>query len=95
MRMCNLGPEVISPFHAQLNRACTFKLLIKTKMLKNIDFYCFQTLRFCINHVIKCQNVENCWHLNIYEHDKFHAQLSDLDKYIVSSTNIVVHGKAT
>ena len=23
-----------------------------------------------------CQNANNCWHFNIYELDKFHAQLS-------------------
>ena len=27
---------------------------IKTKMLKNIDFSCFQTLRCCIYHADKC-----------------------------------------
>ena len=28
----------------------------------------FQTFRCCIYHA-------NCWHSNIYEHDKFHVQL--------------------
>ena len=31
-----------------------FQLLITTKMLKNIDFFCFQTLRCCIYHANKC-----------------------------------------
>ena len=25
---------------------------------------------------IKCYNANNCWHFNIYEQEKFHAQLS-------------------
>ena len=37
----------------------------KTKMLKNKDIARFQAPRCC-----------NCWHVNIYEHDIFHAQLS-------------------
>ena len=36
-------------YHAQ-----KFQLLIKTKMLKNKDFSCFQTIRFCIVHANKC-----------------------------------------
>ena len=24
----------------------------------------------------KCENANNCWHCNIYEQEKFHAQLS-------------------
>ena len=50
-----------------------FQLLTKTKMLKNKDFSCFQTLRYSIYHAHKCQNANDCWHFNIYEHDKFYA----------------------
>ena len=38
----------------------------KNKNTENKDL-CFHILRHCIYH---------CWHFNIYEHDKFHAQLS-------------------
>ena len=36
----------------------------------------YQTLTCCINRANKCKNVNNCCHVNIYEHDKLHAQLS-------------------
>ena len=49
------------------------QMLIKTKMLKNKDISCFQTLRCCIYRANKCLNANNCWHFNIYEHDTFHA----------------------
>ena len=47
---------------------------LKTEKNKELSF--FQTLRCCIYHANKCLNANNCWHFNIYEHDKFHAQLS-------------------
>ena len=50
-----------------------FQLLIKTKMLKNEDLNCLQTLRCYFYHANKSNN---CLHFNIFEHDKFHAQLS-------------------
>ena len=36
-----------------------FQLLIKTKMLKNQNFSCFQTLRCFIYHANKCKIVNN------------------------------------
>ena len=42
----------------------------KTKMLTNKDFSYFQTLSCFIYHAIFLG------HINIYEHDRFHAQLS-------------------
>ena len=45
---------------------------IKAIMLTN----CFKSLRCCIYHANKCLNANNCWHFNIYEQDKFCAQLS-------------------
>ena len=36
-------------------------------------------LRYAYNAVFPvhiCQNANNCWHFNIYEQEKFHAQLS-------------------
>ena len=53
-------------------------------MLKNKDFLGFKILRRCIYHANKCLNANDCWHFNIYEHDKFNAQLIlVLQKYLV------------
>ena len=68
------GPEVIKLFSCSTQLSMEFQMLIKSKLLKNKDFSCFQMLRCCIYHAHKYQN--DCWHFNIYEHDKFHAQLS-------------------
>ena len=53
-----------------------FQMLIKTKIPTNEKVSCFKSLRSCIYHANKCLNANNCWHFNIYEQDKFHAQLS-------------------
>ena len=50
-----------------------FQLLIKTRMLKNKDFFAFI---FCIHYALQFYNANNCWHFTIYQQDKFHAQLS-------------------
>ena len=42
-------------------------------MFKNEDLNCLQTLSCYIYHANKCNN---CLLFNIFEHDKFHAQLS-------------------
>ena len=49
----------------------------KSKMLKNKDFSSFQTLRcfFTMLINVKMPTAGNCSHFNIYEHDKFYAQL--------------------
>ena len=65
-------PRLQNLFHAQLN----FQLLIKTKIPANDEVSCFKSLRCCIYHANKFLNGNNCWHLNIYEQDKFRAQLS-------------------
>ena len=44
----------------------------KTKIPTNEEISCFKSLRCCIY----LANVNNCWHFNIYEQDKFRAQLS-------------------
>ena len=28
-----------------------------------------------VYHANKCKNANNCWHFNIYKHDKLHTQL--------------------
>ena len=70
------GPEVIKLFSCSTQLSTKFQLLIKTKILTNGEVYCFMSLRCCIYHANKCLNANNCWHFNIYEQDKFHAQLS-------------------
>ena len=53
---------------------------INMKHVSYKDISCLKTLRCCINPAYKMIN--NCWHFNIYEQnkfheqDKFHAQLS-------------------
>ena len=48
------GLEVIKLFSCSTQLNMKFQPLIFTKMLKNIDFSCFQTLRCCIYHANKC-----------------------------------------
>ena len=62
------------PYSTQLSTK--FQLLIKTKILANEEASRFKSLRSCIYHAEKCLNANNCWHFNIYEQDKFRAQLS-------------------
>ena len=49
-------------------------------MLKNKDLPFFRTLKCLIYPANKCLNVNNGWHFNIYEQDKFHVQFSLLCK---------------
>ena len=51
--------------------ATRFQLIIKTKIPTNKEVSCFKSLKCCITI-----NANNCWHFNIYEQDKFRAQLS-------------------
>ena len=68
------GPDVIKLFSCSTQLSTKFQLLIKTKIPTNNEFSCFKSLRCCIYHANKCLN--KCWHFNIYEQDKFRAQLS-------------------
>ena len=73
-------PKVMKLFSYSTKLSMKFQLHIKTKILKSKDTSCFKTHISCINVVfillINVQNANNCWHLNIYEQDQFHAQLS-------------------
>ena len=62
------GTELIKLFSCSTQLSMEFQMIIKSKMLKNKDFSCFQMPRCCIYHAHKCKNVNNCWHFNIYEH---------------------------
>ena len=70
------GPEVIKLFSCSTQLSMKFQLLIKTKIPANKEVSCFKSLRCCIYHANKCLNANNCRHFNIYEQDKFRAQLS-------------------
>ena len=49
---------VIKLFSTQLKQmGMEFKLLIKTKILKNNDLSCFQTFRCCFYHSNKMQTI--------------------------------------
>ena len=63
---CNISSKL---FSCSTQLSMKFWLLLKSKMLNNKDFSCLQILKCCIYHTYKC------WHFNIYEHYKFHAQL--------------------
>ena len=70
------GPEVIKLVSYSTHLSMKFQLLIKTKIPANKEVSCFKSLRYCIYHANKCLNANNCWHFDIYEQDKFRAQLS-------------------
>ena len=61
------GPEVIKLFSCSTQLSMKFQQVMKTEMLKNKDFSCFETPRCCIYHAR-------------YEHDKFRSQLSLVEK---------------
>ena len=52
-----------------------FQLLIKAEMLIINDFSCYQTFSVFIL-IMNILKANICWHFNIYERDKFCAQLS-------------------
>ena len=64
------GPEVIKLFSCSNQLSTKFQQLIKTKMPTKEAVSCFKSLRCCIYHANKG------WYSNIYEQDKFRAQLS-------------------
>ena len=74
--MSKTGPKVIKLFFMLNSTEHEIQQLIKTKMPTNKEVSCFKSLRCCIYHANKCLNANNCWHFNIYEQEKFHAQLS-------------------
>ena len=59
------GSEVIKLFSCSTQANMKFQLFIKTKMLKNTAFSCFQTLRCCIYHA---NNVKKCQKLLAFQH---------------------------
>ena len=66
------GPEVIKLVSCSPQLSTKFQLLIKAKVQTNKEVACFQSLRGYIYHANKCENANNCWHLQ----DKSRVQLS-------------------
>ena len=52
------------------------KLLINTEIAIINGNFLLKSPKSVIYLANKCLNTNNCWHFNIYEHVKFHAQLS-------------------
>ena len=59
------GSEVKNFFHAQ--QSTKFQLLIK----RQIKMF----LALSLSDIVFIMLINKCWHFNIYEQDKFHAQL--------------------
>ena len=76
------GSEVIKFFMFNSSEH-EIQLHIKSKMLKNKDVSCFQSLRCCIYHANKCSNANN--------DDKFHVQLSMKKSFITSGLKTTKH----
>ena len=70
------GSEVIKLFPCSNRLSTRFQLPINSKMVKDKDCSCLRTLRCYMYPAYKCLNANNCWHLNNYEQDEFHTQLS-------------------
>ena len=65
------GLEVVKLFSCSTQLRTKFQRFIKTKMPTNEEVSCFKSLGVFIMLISV-----NCWHFNIYELDKFRAQLS-------------------
>ena len=48
-----------------------FELLINVEIVKISGKFGLKTKKLVIHPAHKCYNVNNCWHFNIYEQDKF------------------------
>ena len=70
------GAEVIKLFSCSTQLSMKFKLLINIEIVKIDGIFRLNSLEPAIYPANKCLNANNCWHFNIYEQDKFHAQLS-------------------
>ena len=71
--MLQTGLEFIKLFSCSTQLSMKFQLLIKTKMLKTYDFLAFK-LSYAV--FIMLINAKMPTIVDIYEQDKFHAQLS-------------------
>ena len=70
------GPEVIKHFSCLTQLSIKFQLFIKTKTLKRLVFLVLKLSDDVFTLLINIKNANNCWHFNINEQDKLHAELS-------------------
>ena len=70
--------EVIKLFSCSTQLSMKFKLLINFEIAKINEIFKLKSQKLVIYHANKCQNVNNinCSHCNIYQQDKFQAELS-------------------
>ena len=68
-------PKAIKLFSCSTQQDMKIQLLIKAEIVKNKDVFLLKALR-CIYPANKCKNANDYWYFNIYEQNKFHAQLS-------------------
>ena len=66
------GPEVVKLFSCSTQLSLKFEFLRDVIVAKINEFLRFKSSKSVIYLAHKC----NCWHFNIYEQDKFHAQQS-------------------
>ena len=78
------GSDVIKLFMCSAYLSMKLQLHIKTEIPTNKEVSCFKSLRCCIYHANKYENANDCWHFNIYEQDKFPAQLRSMKKYFLT-----------
>ena len=73
-----IRPRGFKTFSCATQLCMKFQLLIKTKKLRQYDFLASELSYFVFIMLInvKMPTQLHCWHINIYEHDKLHAQLS-------------------
>ena len=87
------GSEVIKLFSFPTELSMKFQRVINAKMLENKNVSCFQTIRYVfilLIHVIM-PIFFNFWHFNIYEHDKFHANLNRARTFfIISGSDVFI-----
>ena len=69
------GPKVIKLFSCLTELSLKFHLLIKGKTVLKQRVLLYNDVVQCICPANKCSNANNCWHLNIYEHEKCDTQL--------------------
>ena len=63
-------------FSSSTQLSMKFKPLINTDIAKINGNFRYKSLKTVIYPADRCENANNCWHFNINEQDKFHAQLS-------------------
>ena len=79
LESCNIIPGPSYYTRTEVLKCFSYSTQLSMKVqlfMKNNNFILLKTLRCCIYPADKCKNANNCWHFNIFEQDKFHAQFS-------------------